>query len=58
MSLAVILMFALVVAIAWRMVRLAVRIVLLVGLVALIAHYGTQQAQRPPAHTTAHQPGR
>ena len=50
MSLAVILMLALVVAIAWRMVRLAVRIVLLVGLVALIAQYGTQQAQRPPAH--------
>ena len=51
MSLATILVLGLVIGVAWRLVRLAVRIVLLIALLVLIANYGSHLARH--SHTSA-----
>jgi hypothetical protein len=58
MSLIAILILGTVLGIAWRLVRLAVRVALLIALVALIANYGAHLTRHGHATPPAAQHGR
>ena len=56
MSLVAILVFGLVIGVAWRLLRLAVRVALLIALLAAIANYGSHLARHghPPPPAVQH----